>query len=154
MKRLFYVVMRLAIGAMFMVSGFSKLAAPYQDFLTAIHAYHILPDSLAVCVAFVLPWVELIVGLYAAVGLWTRPALLTLWGLNFVFVAGLASAILRKLPLESCGCFGEGGPVHLKPAEMIFLDLALMLIFVLLWRARETTAFSIDSLFSKPAKRV
>jgi uncharacterized membrane protein YphA (DoxX/SURF4 family) len=151
-KRVFYVFLRFFIGALFMVSGFSKLMAPYQDFLASIYGYRIVMGPLALWIALALPWAELIVGLYAVLGLWTRPALLVLWGMNFVFLAGLASVVLRGLPLESCGCFGEGGPVHLKPSEMIHLDLALTLIFVLLWRARETSAFSIDDFLSRPSK--
>ncbi len=152
MKRAVYFILRLAVAALFMVSGFSKLVAPYQDFLAAIHSYRILTGPLALWVALALPWAELVIGLYAAIGLWTRPALLALWGMNCVFVAGLASALLRRLPLESCGCFGEGGPVHFKPAEMLLLDLALTLVFVLLWRARETSTLSLDRFFSKSAQ--
>lgn len=153
MRRVFYVFLRVAVGMLFMASGYSKLLAPYQDFVAAIHGYRILTGAPALWLAIALPWAELAAGLYAMLGLWTRFSLTALWMMNLMFLAAVSSAVLRRLPLESCGCFGEGGFIHFSPHEILLLDLTLTLVFILLLRdPRAASAYSLDAVFSKSTR--
>jgi uncharacterized membrane protein YphA (DoxX/SURF4 family) len=55
---------RVFIGLVLLASGFEKLISPWQNFLYVVQAYEALPSYLEKATALVLPWVELIVGLF------------------------------------------------------------------------------------------
>jgi hypothetical protein len=66
-----------------------------------------------------------------------------------VFVVVVGQALIRGLPLENCGCFGEW--VHLKPQTVIILDsISLLLTLGLLRKVPLTRKFSMDSYFDRP----
>jgi len=143
-----WVLLRLIIGSIFLVSGLEKLLSPYQNFLYAIQAYQVLPSPIEVLVAQVFPWIELIVGAFIFLGLWTPWALRGAVICFGIFVVMLGQALIRALPLENCGCFGEW--VHLKPQTIIVMDSAsLLLTFLLLRHMPRVGTFSLDSYFSK-----
>lgn len=143
-----YTILRIAIGSIFVVSGLGKLLSPYQNFLYVIQAYQLLPSQGEVLVAQIFPWIELIVGLFTLLGLWTAWGLRGALVLFGIFVVVVGQALIRALPLENCGCFGEW--IHLKPQTVIIMDSASLLITSLLLRnislARK---FSLDSYFDK-----
>jgi len=141
-----YVFIRVMIGSIFLVSGVGKLISPYQNFLYVIQAYQVLPSWGEVLTAQIFPWIELIVGVFVFLGLWTSwsvRAALVLFG---IFVVVVGQALIRHLPLESCGCFG--GWIHFKPQTVIVLDsISLLLTFLLLRSLVLTKKFSLDSYF-------
>jgi len=141
-----WVLLRLIIGSIFLVSGLEKLLSPYQNFLYAIQAYQVLPSPIEVLVAQIFPWIELIMGAFIFIGLWTpwvlRGALICFG----IFVVMLGQALIRSLPLDNCGCFGD--LIHLKPQMEIVLDSAsLLLTFLLLRNIPRVQKFSLDSYF-------
>jgi uncharacterized membrane protein YphA (DoxX/SURF4 family) len=138
-----FVLLRIVIGSIFLVSGLGKLLSPYQNFLYAIQAYQLLPSRAEVLTAQVFPWIELFVGVFVLLGLWTPWALRGALILFGAFVVVVGQALIRGLPLESCGCFGEW--LHLKPQTVIILDsLNLLLIFIMLRNLTLTKKFSLD----------
>ena len=143
-----WIILRIAIGSIFIVSGLGKLLSPYQDFLYVIQAYQLLPSWAEVLTAMVFPWIEFFVGIFVVLGLWTSWSLrgaLVLFGV-FVVVVGLA--LIRGLPLESCGCFGEW--IHLKLQTVIIMDSAsLLLTLLLLYNISQAKRCSLDSYFDR-----
>ena len=143
-----WIILRIAIGSIFIVSGLGKLLSPYQDFLYVIQAYQLLPSWAEVLTAMVFPWIEFFVGIFVVLGLWTSWSLrgaLVLFGV-FVVVVGLA--LIRGLPLESCGCFGEW--IHLKLQTVIIMDSAsLLLTLLLLYNISQAKKFSLDFYFDR-----
>lgn len=141
-----YVILRIIIGGIFLVSGLGKLLSPYQNFLYVIQAYELLPSWAEVLVAQIFPWMELIVGVFVTLGLWTPWALRGALVLFGIFVVVVGQALLRGLPLENCGCFG--GWVHFKPQTVIIMDSAgVLLTFLLLRNLSHVKKFSLDSYF-------
>ena len=144
----FLFVLRLLVGAMFAVAGFTKLIQPYQNFLAVVHSYEIVGGMTAVTVARTLPWVELTLGVFLFLGLWLKAAAFSLWALNTAFIAVAASALWRKLPIEKCGCFGDA--LSLPLGQLLILDAALWCVlgglFVLNLQASH---FSLDQFFQK-----
>ena len=141
-----WVMLRVIIGAVFLVSSLGKLLSPYQNFQYVIEAYQLLPGWGEALAAQVFPWIELFVGLFVALGLWT------VWGLRGalvlfgIFVVVVGQALVRGLPLENCGCFGE--LIHLKPQVVICMDSAsLMLTALLLNNMPLVKKFSLDAYF-------
>jgi len=143
-----YIILRIAIGAIFLVSSLGKLFSSYQNFLYVVQAYQLLPSGGEVLIAQIFPWIELLVGIFVLLGLWTPWALRGALVLFGIFVVVVGQALIRGLPLENCGCFGEW--IHLKPQTVIALDsLSLLLSFVLLRNLPRVKKFSLDSHFDQ-----
>ena len=141
-------LVRIAVGCVFIVSGFLKLVQPYQNFLDVIHRFELVGGRTAVVMAIALPWVEFTGGVFLALGLWFREAAAALWCLNTLFIAALASALLRRLPVENCGCFGE--KLSLPVRWTLALDVGLWLLFWFLFKKKELASIlSLDRQFSK-----
>lgn len=129
MKKLPVLSLRVLLGAVFLVSGFQKLTTPYQNFAAVIEKFDLLPASAVPVLAQTLPWAEFILGVFLVLGLWERLSLAGLWAMNTVFIAAIVSALARKLPIESCGCFGEAVPLTLP--KILALDVSLWAFFLL-----------------------
>ena len=143
-----YLILRIVIGSIFIVSGLGKLLSSYQNFLYVVQAYQLLPSWGEVLVAQIFPMVELITGLFVLLGLWTSWSLRGASVLFGAFVVVVGQALIRGLPIESCGCFGEW--IHLKLQTIIIIDSAgLLLTLLLLRNISQTRKFSLDSYFDK-----
>ncbi|MCA9399913.1 MAG: DoxX family membrane protein, partial [Candidatus Omnitrophica bacterium] len=104
----FYIFIRVFIGGLFIVSGFNKIVNPVENFQYIVETYDIFPDALEVVIARVVPWLELVFGIFCALGLWLTWSLRGIFCLFTGFIIILSQAIIRKLPIDECGCFGEG----------------------------------------------
>ena len=143
-----WAILRIIIGSIFLVSSLGKLLAPYQNFLYVIQAYQLLPSWAEVLTAQIFPWIELIVGVFVLLGLWTSWGLRGALVLFGIFVTVVGQALLRGLSLENCGCFGEW--IHLKPQTVIILDsLSLLLTCFLLGHLARARKFSLDAYFDQ-----
>lgn len=97
-------ILRICIAAAFVYAGVTKLINP-AEFYRGILNYQIVPDAVAYAGAYILPPLEIVMGL----GLLFRPllkvSLVLISLLTLVFIAALASTIFRGLSVD-CGCFG------------------------------------------------
>ena len=138
----------MALGIVFIVSGMDKLISPYQNFLYAIQGYQLLPTWVESTTAHVFPWVEFITGVFLVLGLWVQFSLKAAGVMFCIFITVVGQAILRKLPLEHCGCFGAWIVLSLR--AVIVMDSCLFLVVVFLLRNfLKAASFSLDSHFSK-----
>ena len=143
-----YFLLRAAIGSVLLVSGFTKVIYPYQNFVYVIQSYQLLPGWAENLTAMVLPWIELIAGLFTILGLWTPRALRAALMLFSVFIIMLGQAILRGIPLDHCGCFGEW--LQLRPQQVIVMDSMFLLAAVfLLQNLPKAQKFSLDGYFTR-----
>lgn len=143
----FFVILRIFIGLVFLVSGFEKSVSPYQNFLYVLQGYQFLPSSLEIAVARVLPWMELLLGIFLVLGLWTRPALIAVSAMFTGFIIVVGQALIRGIDLAECGCFGEW--IHIPPQGVIVMDVvSLMVCLVLLKNLSLTQTGSLDSRLS------
>ncbi|MBF0387173.1 MAG: DoxX family protein [Candidatus Omnitrophica bacterium] len=143
-----FLTIRIILGVLFIVSGGEKLLSPLANFIFVIDGYQVVPAALQPAVAWVFPWLELFAGLFILLGLWLRPALMVL-GLMSLSLAGIVGqAILRKLPLENCGCFGE--LVHLPLGGVILIDISV--VALTLWclaNIKKASVFSLDEWYAR-----
>ena len=138
----------MAIGSIFIFSSLGKLLSPYQNFLYVVQAYQLLPSWAEVLTAQIFPWIELIIGVFVLLGLWISWSLRGAGILFGIFVVVVGQALIRGLPLENCGCFGEW--IHLKPQVVIVMDsLSLLLIFISLRFIPNVQRFSLDYYFDR-----
>jgi uncharacterized membrane protein YphA (DoxX/SURF4 family) len=98
-------VSRAVLGGVFLFSGIAKALAP-AGFARDIAAYQMLPPALASIMAYGLPWLEILLGLYLLAGLYLRWSAVVTGGLLVVFMIAMGQAIARGLTLN-CGCFGS-----------------------------------------------
>ncbi|MCD4534027.1 DoxX family membrane protein [Nocardioides sp. cx-169] len=98
---------RLATGGVWIYAGVVKLPDPYAS-VQAVRAYELLPSSLAEAVGYLLPPLEVVVGIALVLGVLTRGAAVVSALLFVAFIVGIASAWARGMEID-CGCFGGGG---------------------------------------------
>ncbi len=141
---LFLLLVRAVLGGVFVVSGFQKLWTRPENFAAVIEKFEILQGWPVTVLSHTLPWAELIAGVFLILGLRTRIALFILWAMNTGFIIILSSALMRKLPIDECGCFGEA--VTLTPSQMLAVDVSLWCFFLLYYLASSRVKVpSLDS---------
>jgi uncharacterized membrane protein YphA (DoxX/SURF4 family) len=101
---LFAIIARLILGAIFIYASIDKIIHP-AAFAKAIYNYQILPDSLINLTAIVLPWLELILGLFLIIGLFREGSACIVTVLMLVFFGAMIFNLARGLDIH-CGCFG------------------------------------------------
>ncbi|MBU9888906.1 MAG: DoxX family membrane protein [Candidatus Omnitrophica bacterium] len=115
---------RLFLGLVFAFSGYTKLIVPVENFRGAIAAYAVIPSVLIPLIAHAVPWMEFIFGAFLVVGYLPRVSAAMLAGLSWSFVLLIFYTWIATGTLpEDCGCFGEGSLIHLKPHEVVLLDI-------------------------------
>ncbi len=134
LSRIVYHLARLALALVFIYAG----AVKSQDvvaFAGHVAAYQILPYAMNYLVASTLPYVEFLAGILLLLNARVRPALLTIGGMNLVFMVALTSVLLRDLGID-CGCFDPGGGQNVTAGEALLRDVGLMVLVVLTWWLR------------------
>ncbi len=145
-------VARLVTGGVWLVAGGVKLMDPAAS-VRAVRAYDLLPEAIVPAVGYLLPAVEVAVGLMLVLGVFTRAAAVTSVALFAIFIAGIISVWMRGISID-CGCFGGGGAkkdaIDDYPWE-IARDFGLLLLSAwLVWMPR--TALAVDNLLRSPNK--
>lgn len=139
---------RILLGVLFVISGGEKIISPVENFLMVIHGYDFLPQPLERLAAMVFPWVELFTGLFLLAGLWLRQALMVLIMMSVSLMLVVGQAILRRLPMENCGCFGE--LIHLPLQGVFFVDLTVLALSVFcLVNYKKAMRFSVDAMYAQ-----
>ena len=98
---------RLILGGVLFVAGALKVTDPYSS-ATSVRAYQILPVDLANFLGFVLPFAEVVIGIFLIVGIWVRLNAIAGGALMVMFIIAIGQAWARGISLD-CGCFGKGG---------------------------------------------
>ena len=98
---------RLILGGVLLVAGALKVSDPYAS-ATSVRAYQILPVDLANFLGFVLPFAEVVIGIFLIVGIWVRLNAIAGGTLMVMFIIAIGQAWARGISLD-CGCFGKGG---------------------------------------------
>jgi uncharacterized membrane protein YphA (DoxX/SURF4 family) len=121
-------VLRLVLGAIFIVAGASKIGHAIE-FATQIAAFRLVPQPLIAPMAIALPFLEVLLGGYLVLGLFTRISAWIAVVLLLAFDGAIASAVVRGLSV-SCGCFGPNDATVTSWGEVardaIFVLLAVV----------------------------
>ena len=121
---------RLILGIVFILASIDKIAVP-EAFAISVHAYRILPLPVVNIAALVIPWTELICGLFLLGGILVRPSSFVLSSLLLVFIGAIFTALLRGMNID-CGCFGAA---HSSPVSWmrILEDIGLLWLGVVIF---------------------
>ncbi len=131
---------RVLLGALFVFAGATKIGH-FNDLAATIAGFRLLPAAVVGPFAVVLPFFEIGVGAYLALGLFTRAAGMVACAALVVYAGAIASAVIRHIP-ANCGCFG---PQDRAAADWphVFVDLALAAVCAIVaWRA--PGSFALD----------
>lgn len=122
-------IARLVVGGIFVMYAVDKIAAP-ADFALNIERYQLLPLPVVNLVAIVLPWVELVVGLFLIAGIRVRAVAAIAAVLLIVFLIAIGSAMARGLQIN-CGCSAHAETVGWGKLieDAVYLLLALRLVW-------------------------
>jgi len=146
---------RIVVGGLFLVSGFSKLIEPHQNFLYAVQHYQLfafLPlnvsSALEETISRIFPWLEFLLGLFLLLGLWTKWMLKGAVSFFAFFVLVVSQALMRQLPVTACGCFGELVSLPL-PVILLTDTLLFLLTWRMIWKGAEDLPWSLDRYFNQ-----
>ena len=125
---------RLILGGVLLVAGALKVGN-LQKSAMAVRAYELLPTTIANFLGYVLPWLEIGLGLLLILGV--AVSISGLFGaiIMFAFIIAIAQAWARGLSID-CGCFGGGGPVdpsQTKYLSEIIRDIGLLGLGIFLY---------------------
>ena len=136
-------VLRIALGAIFVYSAWSKLKDSWALFAMAVDSYQVLPLWGVQLVARTLPWVELLIGVLLIVGRWMRVASVACSLLLLLFFVLIIRAHLKGLEIN-CGCFGPGEVISwrtlLRDGAMVAGSLVLTVMTLVKNRSITVTA--------------
>ena len=133
-------VMRIIVGFVFLYSGYIKIVEPRDVFYEAVRSYRIFGDWLSYIISAFFPWFEVYLGLFLVLGLFEKYVIRIGIGIFLIFEMLLLQALIRKLDVVNCGCFGAK---HSNPIWVEFL-LNIVWLFFLFISSRFRTTFSAD----------
>jgi len=146
-----HLALRLFLGATFIASAVAKL--PMQErFIDVVKDYHMLPDFLAYAYGSVLPWLELLLGVYILLGMMIKQSSFTIILIGATFMVANIGAIAKGM--EHCGtCFGESFPLS-APAALALDFIIIIAAVVLLVHGHRMQRLSVDEFFKRRAAKV
>ena len=106
-------ILRIALGAIFVYAAWVKIKLPWQLFAMSIDSYQLLPPWAVEFLARTLPWFELALGVALILGLWLRISAGITSALLAVFFTLIVRAAIKGQEI-SCGCFGPGETISWK----------------------------------------
>ena len=139
---------RVLGGAVLIVAGTLKAAAPAEEFAVVIEAYHLVSPDAALSLATFMPWAELLVGYSLIFGYLTRPAAIAAALLQLSFIGALAWTKAQGIELPNCGCFGAGW--HPSPGTTMALDAVLTVLAYVSLRSG-SSLLSLDNWVGRKA---
>jgi putative oxidoreductase len=142
-------VCRLILGGVFLFAGASKIVDP-GSLAASIRSYALpLPEWFVTFCAYLLPYLEVMLGLYLMAGLFTRACAWVANVLMVVFIGALLQGAARGLDID-CGCFGSkvGTTSGSGVWDSLWVAFArdLVLLGLGMWIARAGSgSFSVDA---------
>lgn len=127
--------LRIAVGALFIYSGFVKLIDLW-GFIYKIEEYlavwgHPMPRSINLIAALLISATEFIGGAMLLTGSYKRSAVVILTAM-MAFMLPLTAYIYIADPVSDCGCFGDA--LTISNGATLLKNIAITLALLLLWR--------------------
>jgi len=116
--------LRVYLGYFFIYASLSKIPHPAQ-FAETIADYRLIPFMFLNLGAVILPWIELVTGLFLIIGFKSKTSVIVIGLLLIMFDVMILINMYQGAPI-TCGCYDTvGEPIGWKK----ILENALMLVF-------------------------
>ncbi|MBX2991201.1 MAG: DoxX family membrane protein [Bacteroidetes bacterium] len=143
-------LVRVFLGFVFIVAAVDKAADP-NAFAVSIGYYKLAGPDTSLLIATVLPWMELLCGIFLIFGYMPRGSTLLVLLMLVVFTAGVIAGIIRNLDI-SCGCFSRDPAVGKIGWMKVLENTGLIVLSVIsLFSRSERTTVSVLSYSSPEA---
>jgi uncharacterized membrane protein YphA (DoxX/SURF4 family) len=96
--------LRIVLGGLLIVAGALKVTDP-SSLAAGIAGFRLLPAAIGGPLALALPYLEMLLGAYLVLGLFTRVAAAVAAAAFLIYAGVIASAVIRGIP-ATCGCYG------------------------------------------------
>ena len=109
------VLPRIILGVVFIFASYNKILDP-ASFSDNIHNFHLTPTAVENIAGLVIPWLELILGIFLIFGVFLEGSTSIAIGLLIFFIIILSQAVFRGIDVH-CGCFkteADAGVADLK----------------------------------------
>jgi len=130
-------IFRVILGLIFIYASYDKILDP-AGFSNNIHNFHITPIAVENLAALIIPWLELIIGVFLIFGLFLEGTTSITIVLLVFFIAILSQAVFRGIDVH-CGCFksvADAGVTDLRMElvkrigeDIIYLGMAIIIKF-------------------------
>lgn len=120
-------IARIVLGLIFIIASAGKIYNP-AVFAQEISNYDFMPYFTINLMAIILPWIELIAGIFLISGIRLKASSAIIGALLIVFIIAVATAMARGLNIN-CGCYSHvaNDPVGWKKIIENTIQLALAL---------------------------
>jgi uncharacterized membrane protein YphA (DoxX/SURF4 family) len=139
LHRYFVLFSRIALGGIFVVAGAAKIShiVPKEgsSLFQEIMQYRILPHELATAYAYVLPPLEVLIGILLIAGIFQKASSALAGLITLSFIIAKVSALARGLDIQICGCFGSLVP--LLKEQSLALDFIMLVLAAQIFFRRE-----------------
>lgn len=132
---------RFILGGIFIYASIDKIAHP-DAFAKIIYNYRLFPDFSVHLLAIIVPWIEMITGLFLVSGFFKQTAAIMLSTLVFLFIIALSINLIRGLDFN-CGCFTTVSTGKSDPLGLVIRDILLLIpgvIFIFFNREKTKSA--------------
>jgi len=119
-------IVRLAVGIIFIYASIDKIGDPAQ-FARIVYNYHLLPGELINIFALVLPWVEIVCGVFLIIGVYKEGSSLILNLMVLAFIIAIGINLIRGINLE-CGCFSVSSKAKESALWLLIRDVGLLIL--------------------------
>ena len=109
-------IFRVILGIIFIYASYGKILDP-EAFSKNIHNFHITPISVENLAALIIPWLELIIGVFLIFGLFLEGTTSIIIALLVFFIIILSQAVFRGIDVH-CGCFKTDADVGTMDLRM------------------------------------
>ena len=130
-------ICRIILGIIFIYASYEKILDPV-GFSKNIHNYHVTPIAIENLAALIIPWLELIIGVFLIFGLFLEGTTSIIIALLVFFIFILSQAVFRGIDVH-CGCFtteAEAGITDFRMElikhifeDIIYLGMAFIVRF-------------------------
>ena len=128
-----YHLSRLFLGALFLFSSLSKIAA-FDGFKTEVASYHIVNYHVVSEFALLVVVAELLFALLLIINMYVKEASAGIVALLILFTAAIMYAVLTHQPVGNCGCFGNALKESLSWTaalrDILFMIPAFFVLFI------------------------
>ena len=128
-------IFRLILGIIFIYASYEKILDP-AAFSKNIHNYHITPVGVENLAALIIPWIELIIGVFLILGVFLEGSTSIIIALLVLFIIILSQAYFRGIDVH-CGCFknvADAGTtdLHMELLKRILEDIIYLIMAIII----------------------